>query len=234
MTINPDKIIMFRAGAIAVNATIVYTWVVMAVLIGFSILVTRKLSLGPNISKRQHVLESVVSLIQDQIKGITGREHVPYFPYVATLFLFILVSNVLHYVPHFHAPTGSLSTTAALACTVFAAVPFFGIRERGFFDYLQYYLEPVFVMLPLNILTEFTRTVALSIRLFGNIMSEGLIAAILLLIAPFFVPVLMHLLGLLIGIVQAYIFFILATVFIGSAATVHTERGQNSISISTT
>ena len=232
MTINPDKIIIFKIGIFAINSTIFFTWVVMAALFLLSFFITRNLSIGPNISRRQHFLESIVELIVNQVKSISGQESVPYLPYLGTLLLFIFTSNILEIVPLVHAPTSSFSTTAALAFTVFTAVPLFGILKNGFFNHLKYYLEPVFIMLPLNIITEFSRTIAMAIRLFGNIMSESLIGAILLLIVPFFVPVVMQLLGLILGTVQAYIFFIFATVFIGGAATVREENGSNKISVS--
>ena len=224
MTVNPDQVILFRAGFVTINATIFYTWIVMAILVLTSFLITRKLSIGPNISRRQHFLEAVVEILSGQLKNITGRETTRYFPYLGTLFLFIFCANVMELIPFVHSPTASFSTTAALAFTVFIAVPLFGILENGFFEHLKYYLEPVIVMLPLNIITEFTRVIAMSIRLFGNIMSESLVGAILLLILPLFVPVLMDILGLIICTVQAYIFFILAAVFIGGAVAARAER----------
>ena len=225
MEINPDKIIVFTIGTISINSTILYTWIVMAILVIASWCVTRSLSVGPDIPPLQHFLESVVGLINNQIRDITGSGYAAYFPYLGTLFLFIFASNILKVVPLFHPPTASFSTTTALAFTVFIAVPLFGIIKNGFTGHLKYYLEPVFIMLPFNILSEFTRTMAMAIRLFGNIMSESLIGAVLLLIAPLFIPLVMNFFGMIIGIVQAYIFFILATVFIGAAAA--ERRSEN-------
>ena len=135
---------------------------------------------------------------------------------MGTLFIFIATSNLLAIVPAYHPPTGSLSTTAALAISVFFAVPIFGIRQQGIWKYLRHYLEPSPFLLPFHIISEFSRTLALAVRLFGNVMSEGMIGAILISIAPFFFPVIMQALGLLTGLIQAYIFAILAVVYIGS------------------
>jgi F-type H+-transporting ATPase subunit a len=218
MNINPDKIIIFRIGFIQINLTIFTTWIVILVLAILTFVITRKLSAGPKISKKQGFLETIVVMLFNQIKNITGQESAPYYPYLGTLFLFVFTANMLGFIPLLHSPTSSFSTTAALAFTVFIAVPVFGILQNGLINHLKYYLEPVFIMLPLNIIAEITRSVAMAIRLFGNLMSESLIGAILLLIVPLFVPAIMDILGLVICTVQAYIFFILAAVFIGGAA----------------
>ena len=140
-----------------------------------------------------------------------------YLGFLGTLFLFIAVSNLCAIIPWYEPPTGSLSTTSALAISVFVAVPLFGIEEQGLVGYLKSYLKPTWIMLPFNMISEFSRTFALAMRLFGNIMSGTLIVAILLTITPFFFPIFMDLLGLLTGMVQAYIFSILATVYVAAA-----------------
>ena len=140
-----------------------------------------------------------------------------YIPFAGTLFLFIAVSNLLDVVPGWHAPTGSLSTTAALAISVGVAVPVFGVLKNGWLGYFRHYLKPTWIMLPFHLMSETTRNLALAVRLFGNIMSGTMIAGILLAIAPLFLPVLMQALGLLIGLIQAYIFSILAMVYIAAA-----------------
>ncbi len=140
-----------------------------------------------------------------------------YLGFLGTLFLFIAVSNLCAIIPGYEAPTGSLSTTSALAISVFVAVPFFGIEEQGLGGYLKSYLKPTWIMLPFNIISEVSRTFALAMRLFGNIMSGTMIVAILLTITPLIFPDFMYLLGLLTGMVQAYIFSILATVYIAAA-----------------
>ncbi len=217
MELTPDTIIVFEAGGITVNATIFYTWIIMAVLIVGSWLMTRNLrpDIPPN--RWRTMLEVVVQGLQSQITEITGgaARRVLYFS--GTLFLFILISNVLSIVPGFRAPTGSLSTTAGLALAVLVAVPIFGISSRGLGGYLKTYIQPSPIMLPFNIISEVSRGLSLAIRLYGNIMSGAVIAAILLGVAPFFFPVVMDMLGLLTGVIQAYIFAILATVYIASA-----------------
>jgi alternate F1F0 ATPase F0 subunit A len=156
-------------------------------------------------------------MIRNQIHEVTHQEASRYLPFIGTLFMYISVSNLLQVIPGFQPPTGSLSTTAALAVCVFFAVAIFGITQQGVLAYLKQYLRPSPLMLPFNIISELSRTLALAVRLFGNIMSGTLIGAILLSVVPFFLPVIMNLLGLLIGQIQAYIFAILATVYIASA-----------------
>jgi len=226
VSISPDAIIFWQWSWLGLNATLVFTWLIIALLALGSRLVTRKLSSEAHISRWQNLLEVVVSAIQRQISDMTHQDPRPYLPFVGTLFLFIAVSNLLVVVPGYHPPTGSLSTTTALALCVFFAVPWFGIRRHGLMRYLRLYIEPTIFMLPFNIIGEFSRTVALAVRLYGNIMSGAVIAAILLTIAPLFFPVLMDALGLLIGMIQAYIFAILATVYIASATAVHEKRGE--------
>lgn len=218
MELTPDSTIVFEAWGIPVNATIVNTWIIMALLTGVSMLITRNLRPDVPPNRWRTMLEVIVQGIQGQIEEITRRpaRHLLYF--AGTLFLFIATSNLLLVVPGFAPPTASLSTTAALALSVLVAVPLFGITSRGLGGYLKTYLEPSAIMLPFNIISEFTRGVSLAIRLYGNIMSGAVIVAILLGVAPFFFPVVMDMLGLLTGLVQAYIFAILATVYISSAA----------------
>jgi len=215
--ITPDQIVFLQWGPFTLTATIVFTWVVMALLLVLAILVTRGLTASAPVSRRQALLEMLIDFMRDQIREITGQEPDRYLPFIGSLFLFISVSNLLEIVPGYHAPTGSLNTTAALALVVFFAVPVFGIGEQGLVRYLRHYLQPTPLMLPFNIIGELSRTLALAIRLFGNIMSGGLVVAVLLAIVPIFIPIAMEALGLLIGQVQAYIFAILATVYIGAA-----------------
>lgn len=224
MTITPDWIVYWQLGPFRITATLVFTWVVMAILVGFSWAVTRRLSTGTSVPRGQLLLEIVLGAIRGQIREVAGPDSDRYLPFVGTLFLFVATSNLLAIVPGFRPPTGSLSTTSALALCVFVSVPAFGIASRGLRAYLRAYMEPHPLMLPFNVLGEITRTVALSVRLFGNMMSGTMIAATALAIAPLFFPVIMNALGLLIGMIQAYIFSILALVFIASASRV--QEGQ--------
>lgn len=224
MNFNPDTIIFWYWGGYAINATLVYTWVVMAILVLGSWLVTRRLRTDVNLSHWQNALEVLVSGMRSQIREVSHADPGPFLPFIGTLFLFIALSNLLAIVPGYHPPTGSLSTTVALAVSVFVAVPVFGVAEQGVFGYLREYIRPSVWMLPFNIIGEVSRTLALAVRLYGNIMSGSVIAAILLSIAPFFFPVVMQLLGLLTGMIQAYIFAVLAMVYIASATSAHQRQ----------
>lgn len=217
MELSPDNIIIWQWGPVNLNFTIVFTWVVMAFLTLGSWLITRRLTTELTLSRGQVLLETIVETLQEQIREISEGDPKPYITFVGTLFIFILTSNVLAIIPGFHPPTGSLSTTAALAVCVFIAVPIFGIANQGLRGYIGQYLKPTPIMLPFNIIGEISRTLALAVRLFGNIMSGSLLVAILLVIIPLFFPVVMQLLGLLTGVIQAYIFAVLAMVYIASA-----------------
>jgi len=227
MEFNPDNIIYFQWGFVKINATLVFSWIVILILWISSWLITRKVTSGAGISRWQNLLESVVSIIQDQIREASQQNPQRYLPFIGTLFLFIVFSNMLTIIPGFNAPTASLSTTAALAACVFVAVPVFGIVSLGIKGYLLQYVRPTPFMLPFNIIGELSRTLALAIRLFGNIMSGSLVVAILLSLAPLFFPVIMQVLGLLVGFIQAYVFAILALVYIASATRAHHEKNDN-------
>jgi F-type H+-transporting ATPase subunit a len=225
--ISPDLIIFLKIGDFTLNATIVFTWIVMGLLVITAWYTTRRLSIEPPISRWQNLLEIVVTYIREQIREITLQQPDRYLPFLGTLFLFIAVSNTLAIVPGYSPPTGSLSTTAALAICVFLAVPVYGITQHGFIGYLRHYSQPTVFMIPFHIINELSRTLSMAVRLFGNIMSGSMILAILLSITPLFVPIVMEVLGMLIGLVQAYIFAVLATVYIASAARVQDEKVQS-------
>jgi F-type H+-transporting ATPase subunit a len=217
MHVSPDQLILWQHGYVELNATIVTTWALMLLLTVGARLVTRRLTSDVSTSRWQAALEILVTGIDDQIKevGLAVPEH--YLAFIGTLFVFIATANLFTIIPGYEPPTGSLSTTAALATCVFVAVPLFGIGRRGWRRYLRSYLEPTPLMLPFNLISELSRTLALAIRLFGNMMSGTMIIAILLTITPFIFPVAMSALGLLTGMVQAYIFSVLATVYIAAA-----------------
>jgi len=217
MRLSPDENIFWQYGFVTLNSTIATTWALMLIMTVGAMLITRRLKTEGAISRWQGFLEIVVTTIQQQIQEVGLHRPKKYLAFIGTLFLFIAVSNLCAILPMYEPPTGSLSTTSALAISVFVAVVFFGIDEQGFWGYLQSYLKPTFIMLPFNIISEFSRTFALAIRLFGNIMSGTLIVGILLTIAPLIFPIFMNLLGLLTGMVQAYIFSILATVYVAAA-----------------
>lgn len=220
MQLTPDETTVFTLWGLGINETIVNTWILMALLTGASILVTRRLRPDVPPNRWRTTLEVIVTGIQRQIEEVSPQSsrHVLYFS--GTLFLFIALSNLLLVVPGFTPPTASLSTTAALALAVLIAVPLFGITQQGIRGYLKTYIQPSVIMLPFNIISEFSRGISLAIRLYGNVMSGAVIAGILLGVAPFFFPVVMDVLGLLTGLIQAYIFAILATVYISSATAI--------------
>jgi F-type H+-transporting ATPase subunit a len=217
MNLTSDQTIFWSNGLVTINLTLVTTWAIMLFMVIGAKLITRQLKTSHKISRWQCILEIIVTGINEQIKEVGLENPEKYIGFIGTLFLFIAVSNFWIVLPWYEPPTGSLSTTAALAIAVFLSVPFFGIQQSGFLAYLKTYIKPNFIMLPFHIISELSRTLALAIRLFGNIMSGGMIVAILLSISPLFIPIVMKALGLLTGMVQAYIFSILATVYIAAA-----------------
>ncbi|MCK9275432.1 MAG: F0F1 ATP synthase subunit A [Syntrophales bacterium] len=224
--ISPDQLVYWQWGMITLNGTIVFTWGVILFMALGSFLITWRLSTDVKMSRWQNLLEVIVETMRREIREISSQDPGSYLYFIGTLFLFILVSNVLAIVPGFVPPTASLSTTAGLAVCVFVAVPIYGIKSRGLGGYLKQYVEPSPFMLPFNIMGELSRTLALAVRLFGNIMSGTKIVAILLAIVPLVFPVLMHALGLLTGVIQAYIFAVLAMVYIASATRAQEEREE--------
>lgn len=227
MHLSPDQIIFWQIGWVNINATLVFTWLLMFILTLGAFLITRRLSDSHQRSRWQNLLEIIVIGILNQIEEVGLRHPKHYLGFIGTLFIFVAAAALCTLIPGFEPPTGSLSTTTALALCVFVVVPFFGIREKGLGGYLESYIKPTFIMLPFNLISEVSRTLALAVRLFGNMMSGAMIIAILLTITPFIFPIVMTLLGLLTGMVQAYIFSILATVYI-AAATQRTGRQHQS------
>ena len=217
MRLSPDQLIFWQSGFFKINATIAFTWGIMLLLVVGSMLITRRLSSELKRSRWQNFLEIVVTGIVAQIKEVGLSEPKKYLAFLGTLFLFVAAASLCTVIPGYEPPTGSLSTTAALALCVFVAVPLFGIEDQGIGGYLKSYIEPTVIMLPFNIISELSRTLALAVRLFGNMMSGAMIISILLTITPFIFPVIMTVLGLLTGMVQAYIFSILAAVYIAAA-----------------
>ena len=224
--ITPDAVIFWQMGWIKLNLTIVFTWITMGILLAVSLLATRRIRPGKDLSPWQNFLEAVIEIASNQIEDISQQRAGKYFDFIGTLFLFIAVSNLFAVIPGYVPPTGSLATTSALALCVFVAVPVYGIVTEGLVQYLKLYSSPTLFMLPFNIVSEFTRTLALAVRLFGNIMSANKIAAILMAVIPLVFPVFMHLLELLTGFIQAYIFAVLAMVYITSATRVQYELGE--------
>ena len=226
--LSPDEWVFYEWGFVKLNATIVFTWVVMALLCALSTQIVRRIrhsSAHHQASPLQTFFELIVDGIRKQIHEISRQDPAPFVPFVGTLFLLIATASLLSVVPGYQSPTSSLSTTAALAACVLFAVPIYGIASRGWGRYFAQYVQPSVVMLPFNIIGEVSRTLALAVRLYGNMMSGAVIAAVLLAFVPLFVPIVMQLLGLLTGIIQAYIFAVLAMVYIASAT--RKDRGRD-------
>ena len=207
--------LLFHLGPVAITRPVVTTWVIIAVLALVSRFVTRRLSMAPN--NRQAVVEGIVTGITSQIEDVIRKNARPFLPLVGTLFIFLVVANLSGVLPGIEAPTGKIETSAALAIIVFFSVHYFGIRARGLSGYLASFAEPKLIMLPLNILSEITRTFSLMVRLFGNVMSGEFVIGLVVALAGLFVPIPLMALEILVGLVQAYIFTVLATVFIGAA-----------------
>ena len=207
--------VLFHLGPVPITRPVVTTWVIMAVLTLVPWFVTRRLARHPD--WRQAVLELIVTGIMGQIEEVTRKDPRPFLPVLGTLFIFLVTANLSGVLPGIEAPTGKLETPAALAFIVFASVHFFGVRARGPLGYLASFAKPKLIMLPLNIVSEVTRTFSLMVRLFGNVMSGEFVIALVVALAGLFVPIPLMALEILVGLVQAYIFTILATVFIGAA-----------------
>jgi F-type H+-transporting ATPase subunit a len=207
--------VIARFGPLQITATVVYTLIVSALLIGFALVVRSRLNGG--VSAWQIGAETLIDFLDSTIRGLSNDDPRPYTPLVATLALFIGVSNLLGLVPGLHAPTADISTTAALAMVVFFTVPYFGIRKRGLGGYLHHYLEPTPLLLPIEVFSDFSRILTLAMRLFGNVMSGELIISVLIALVGFLVPIPIMLLEVLTGLVQAYIFAVLTMVYISAA-----------------
>jgi F-type H+-transporting ATPase subunit a len=215
--LSPDQMIFWQHGFLKLNGTIAFTWALMFVLAVGSKFITRNLSTELKRSHWQSLLEIIVTGMEKQIASVGLRHPAKYLGFLGTLFLFVGLASICIIIPGYEPPTASLSTTAALALCVFVAVPLFGIKDQGMGGYLKSYVQPTVIMLPFNIISELSRTLALAVRLFGNMMSGAMIIGILLTITPFIFPIVMTALGLLTGMVQAYIFSILAAVYIAAA-----------------
>lgn len=217
MPLSPDDILLWQWRGVHLNATVVSTWVVMLLMTVGSCWVTRCLSSSSTPRRGQLLLEILVMSMVGQLAAVGLADPRRYLSFLGTLFLFIGVTALLTVVPGFMPPTGSLSTTTALALCVFIAVPYYAITELGVSEYLRSYFKPTLFMLPFNIISELSRTLALATRLFGNMMSGSMILAILLSLTPLLFPIVLSVLGLLTGLVQAYIFTILAAVYLAAA-----------------
>ena len=206
---------VFHLGPLPITVTVVTTWGIMLALFLIAWLSTRRLSLDPR--PWQVLLEGVVSAIEDAIGAVLPDHAQRVFPFVATLWVFITVANLVGLIPGLDAPTGDLSLTTALAILVFLSVHWYGLRTRGLREYLRHYLRPNPIMLPFHLISEVSRTLALAVRLFGNIMSLEMAALLVLVVAGFLAPVPLLMLHIVEALVQAYIFGMLALIYIAGA-----------------
>ncbi len=211
-----DTIHVLQYGDWYINVTILNSWVVMALITLIAWLTTRHLSTAQHVSKWQTALEALVLWLQREANETSGSRTNQYLGMAMGLFCFILVCNLLTFIPWFRPPTASLSTTMALAAVVFIAIPYFAIKNAGIKGYLRKFIEPVPLMLPMNIFSEFFSVFAMGLRLFGNMLSGVMFASILSAFVPFIAPLTMQTLGLLTGSIQAYIFALLAVVYSSS------------------
>jgi F-type H+-transporting ATPase subunit a len=219
-----ENAVLFHLGPLAISDAVVTTWIIMAVLAVFSLAVTRRLRLEPD--RMQTALEGGLGAIQNTIRAVLPEQVDKVLPFLATLWIFLVSANLSGVIPGAHAPTAQLSTTAALAILVFISVHWFGIRSEGLKNYLGHYLRPSPILLPFHLLSEITRTVALSVRLFGNIMSLEMAALLILLVAGFLAPVPILMLHIIEALVQAYIFGMLALIYIAGAIQSHQLQRQ--------
>ena len=213
---NLDSQILVHLFGLPINATLLYTWITMLVVVALSIWATHNLTVSQSITKRQVITEMLVTTICGQIRDVSNDKPHKYISLIGTFFLFIATANFLSILPWFDPPTASLSTTAAFASVVFFAIPYFGIKNAGVKKYFKKFVDPTPVMLPMNILSDFSSTFALAFRLYGNMLSGIVIVMVLMMLAPFIVPIPLQLLGLLTGTIQAYIFALLAIVYVSA------------------
>lgn len=210
-----DATPVFSMGPIDVTMPVVTTWGVMLVLVTVAWITTRHLR--PDPGRVQVVVEGLIGAMDGAVREVLPGAVTQVLPFIGTLWIFVVVANLVGIIPGLHSPTGSLSTTAALAVLVFFSVHWFGIRSEGFTAYLKHYLAPSPIMLPFHLMSEVTRTIALAIRLFGNIMSLEMAVLLILLVAGFLVPVPLLMLHVIEALIQAYIFGMLALIYIASA-----------------
>jgi F-type H+-transporting ATPase subunit a len=217
--------ILFRIGPFAITTIVATTWGIMLLLGLFCWLATRRLALDPG--PLQTMLEGVVSAIEESISAVLPERAQLVLPFIGTLWIYIVISNLTGLIPHLHSPTGNLSVTAGLALLVFFSVHWFGVRSEGLRRYLAHYLSPTPILLPFHLISEVTRTVALAVRLFGNIMSLEMAALLILLVAGLLVPVPILMLHIVEGLVQAYIFGMLALIYVAGAMQSQRNLGQD-------
>ncbi|MGZ5052021.1 MAG: F0F1 ATP synthase subunit A [Methylobacter sp.] len=205
----------FALGPVEIGLSLMTTWGIMLVIALLARLSTRHLEMLPG--KLQTTVEGIVLTIDEAITAVAPEHGRQILPFIATLWLFLIVANLVGLIPGLHSPTRDLSVTSALAILVFFSVHWYGIKTQGLKNYLHHYLSPTPILLPFHILSEFTRTLALAIRLFGNMMSLEMAAMLILLVAGFLAPIPILMLHIIEALVQAYIFGMLALIYLAGA-----------------
>mgnify|MGYP000483165420 CR=1 FL=1 len=217
--------VLFSLGPLQVTSTLVTTWAIIAALWLASWLVSRRLQMQPG--PVQTLAEGILGAVEDAIRAVAPDHVKLLLPFIASLWIFLVVANLCGLIPGVHSPTRDLSATAALAILVFLSVHWFGIRSQGLKSYLRHYLTPSPLLLPFHLISEITRTIALAVRLFGNIMSLEMAALLILLVAGFLAPVPILMLHIIEALVQAYIFGMLALIYIaGGLQSQQLRQGQ--------
>ena len=212
-------------GPVVITSTVLTTWVIMGVLWLLAWLVSRRLSIEPG--PLQTAVEGIVSIIEDAVAEVAPEHSRQIMPFIASLWIFLVIANLCGLIPGMHSPTRDLSATAALAILVFLSAHWFGIRIQGLRNYLHHYLAPSPIMLPFHFVSEITRTIALAVRLFGNMMSLEMAALLILLVAGFLAPVPILMLHIVEALVQAYIFGMLALIYVAGGIQSHQLQQAN-------
>jgi F-type H+-transporting ATPase subunit a len=207
-----DNVILFSIGPLGITNTVVTTWGILAAIWLLCLLLGRRLRTDPG--QLQTVVEGMVAAQENAIAQVVPGEERRLLPFIGSLWVFLVVANLLGVVPGLSSPTADLSATTALALLVFLSTHWFGIRSRGLRSYLRHYLSPSPILLPFHVIGEITRSVALAVRLFGNMMSLEMAALLVLLVAGFLAPVPILALHIVEALVQAYIFGMLALIYV--------------------
>ncbi|MBN1579289.1 MAG: F0F1 ATP synthase subunit A [Anaerolineae bacterium] len=210
---------MFRLGPLQVTSTVVYTWIIMAIVLAVFAILGRSLKIRP--SRVQNALEWLVEVIDTMVRDMIHEQPRIFVPIVGTLTILIAALNLGGLIPGIRSPTTDLNTPLALAIIVFISVHYYGIRRKGLVGHLKHYVEPIFILLPIEVASEFARTLSLTFRLFGNILGEEIVIAVLFLILPVLIPVPMMLFSIFTSVIQAYVFTLLTIVYISGAVQAH-------------
>ena len=216
--------VVWRIGAVEITDTVITTWGVMLVLCLFSWLVTRRLRDKPGVL--QAAVEGGISAIEEAVRSVLPEHARLVLPFIGTLWVFLVLANLSGLIPGLHSPTRDLSATAALAILVFLSTHWYGIRSQGLRVYMRHYLSPSPILMPFHIISEITRTVALAVRLFGNMMSLEMAALLVLLVAGFLAPIPILMLHIVEALVQAYLFGMLALIYVGGGIQSQQLREQ--------